>query len=167
MGSTFLFVIFICNCAFMINYVNNVRPSWHVTFPFSTSSHWFKRRCHSRGPPTHVITSAHVMTSSHSFVSCFLFHPSYCSLKNGIMFTLLNNPLLLKTKISGGGACEEGAGVRAHRPPCCSSSCQTMFFITSSHIWTTNLSVASLKFVKVLISSWTGMLSGGSLLKIF
>lgn len=68
------------------------------------------------------------------------------------MFTLLNNAILLQTKLSARGVYEEGAGVRAHRPSCCSSSCQRMFFITSSHIWTTNLLVAYLKFVKVLTS---------------
>lgn len=48
----------------------------------------------------------------------------------------------------GHKVCEEGTAV-SEGWPCCYPSCQRMFSIISGLIWTTNLSVASLKFVKL------------------
>lgn len=50
--------------------VNDVRPSRHVTFPFSTSSRWLNRCSHGRGPPSlrHHVGARNDVTSVARFL---------------------------------------------------------------------------------------------------
>lgn len=86
----------------------------------------------------------------------FLFALVCSSLKHGILFTFsdsrlynvcvrANTPPRPRHRVHE----EERTAVLSERSPCCFPSCQRTFSIKSCLIWITDLSVASLKFVKL------------------